>query len=75
MSKADEMFEKLNYYLIHCPDGFFFHNSNSDATIHFDTIKKRISCYSYDDMLTIGIELDELQAINQKVKELGWIEN
>ena len=72
MSEADKMFEELGYIYITCEDGFFYHNPMSDSVIHFDIIKKRISCYSYDTGLANGIELDELQAINAKVKELGW---
>ena len=74
MSEEDKMLEKLNYHFMHCDDRFFYHNPNSDCTIHFDIVKKRITCYDYDSCLANAIELEELQAINMKCKELRWLE-
>ena len=74
MSKADDMFKELGYCLIHCEDGFFYYNSINNNAIHFDKVKERITCYDYDTCLANAIELVELQAINEKCKELGWIE-
>lgn len=74
MSKvADIMFKELGYMYITCEDGFFYHHPLSDTCIHFNTIKKNVSCYDYDSMLSHASDMQELQAINEKVKELGWL--
>ena len=69
MSKADEMFKELGYKQL--KQKFFIMFSNTGLfgrkVIIFHKNKK------------IGVEglinLEELQAINEKVKELGWNEN
>lgn len=72
--QADEMFEKLGYIYVTCEDGFFYYHSLSDTCIHFNTIKKNVSYYDYDSMLSHALNMQELQAINKKVEELGWDE-
>lgn len=72
MSKADEMFEKLGYekqrtYL----DIQLYKNKNDYAEITFDLRDKTI-CVSNDENEAIYFTMQELQAINEKVKELGW---
>lgn len=71
MSKADEMFENLGYtkevrkkhirYFI--KNGFLL----PDSEISFDRNYKWVSA-------NFNLDMQELQAINQKCKELGWIE-
>ena len=76
MSKADEMFEKLGYEIIiddentlnYELEGFYM-----DKEIVFEKLDKSISIgYSNGD--TCYITMQELQSINEKVKELGWNE-
>lgn len=69
MSKADDMFNKLDYQVeegkrnifVYTPDDyqskFVFHKESQSSTIYKMLVNKK-----------------ELQAINEKVKELGWYE-
>lgn len=81
MSKADEMFEKLGYEKEYDskPEGVSddemlikYHNEFYNYYIQFwndKTVNKKVN---YDE---IGyLDIDELQAINEKVKELGWLD-
>lgn len=70
MSKADEMFEKLGYYK---DEGLYeIQYTSRDNQITFDKRNNTIIILSddYDDKINV----QELQAINEKVKELGWID-
>ena len=74
MSEADKMFEELGYYkdfddIIH----EYRKEENGDLfEIDFWLDDKEVSKNSYCE---IGyITMQELQAINQKCKELEWIE-
>ena len=68
MSKADEMFDDLGLWLEH-ENGIEFEVKNDDdKVIKINKERKEIACFSY-----YGFEwltLQELQAINEKVKEL-----
>ena len=73
--KAKEMFEKLGY-------GDYFNNglritySNFDKEckmIEFDLKKKQL-ILADDSEEVFELSLEELQAINQQVKDLGWYE-
>jgi len=68
MSKADEMFEKLGYEKI-CGDylecGYIGDNHNRIMFSNEKTINGK---------LCEDLTMKELQAINEKVKELGWNE-
>lgn len=76
MSKADEMFEKLGYEKIiesnvridYEKEGQFF-----DKEIVFELIDK-IICVELGTGESANINMQELQAINLKCKELEWIE-
>lgn len=75
MSKADEIFYKLGYgYATTYENGLFYHNGDNDRTICFDRVNKKVSAYNYDTVEAIGIDINELQVINQKAKELGWFD-
>ena len=69
---AKEIFEELGYeeledeYYSYTTDTGYFLN------IQFDTSTKQIIFSMADD--EVAINLDELNAINQQVKELGWNE-
>lgn len=63
---AREMFEKLGYELIHNIEyQIMYYNSRYDTYIYFYKTRKRIE-------ITNEFTLEELQAINQQIKELGW---
>ena len=63
MSKADEMFEKLGYMIFE--DDYKVIFDDRDVNIIFDKETKTINT---NDGITLNLE--ELQAINEKVKEL-----
>ena len=76
MSKADMMFEKLGYEIIIDDENTLNYELEGlymEKEIVFEKLDKSISIgYSNGD--TCYIEIQELQAINEKVKELGWNE-
>ena len=76
---ADEMFEKLGYKLeIDVPTNFIYQDKENNKEIRFWKIDKCV------EVSLIGVEdyegnsmfftMQELQAINKKVEELGWLE-
>ena len=75
MSKADEMFEELGYELVHyhysCDntDTYTYIEKGKNNYLRFNTGNKTF--YSLNDK-TYNIQ--ELQAINEKCKELGWLD-
>ena len=71
---ADEMFESLGYEKkkVHL-DIELYKSKNDYAEITFDLRDKTI-CASNDKDEAIYFDVKELQAINKKCKELGWIE-
>lgn len=79
MSKADEMFEKENYKLNDtCEENVITYTDKPNNkeylpnNIHFWKDTKTIS--KNGDVERICITMQELQAINGKCRELGWIE-
>lgn len=76
MSKADEMFEELGYQKKNLDLAFSrfweeWENVNLAKTFAFNTKYKTID---FTDENRYGITMEELQAINAKVKEFGWVE-
>lgn len=76
MSKADEMFEKLGYEYNEERDIFdnikeFYILPSQLKEIVFYHKDRKIACCQYYDCFDY-ITMQELQAINEKVKELGW---
>lgn len=84
MSKADEMFDELGYENLTDEDDEFINyskilipmKSEINIIIH---LSKKIECtHTYYDSYGIlqhkpyGIDIKELQAINEKCKELKW---
>lgn len=74
MSKADKMFEELNYQKLQNKNiGYARKNEKEEmSAIIFFMDKKQIGVH-YNNADTVGITMQELQAINEKVKELRWI--
>ncbi len=72
---ADEMFEKLEYEKEKGDlDIQLYKNKNGYGEIIFDLRDKAIRA-SNDENEAIYFNVKELQAINKKVEELGWIKN
>ena len=67
MSKADKMFEDLGFYIDENEERIIYDNCDND--ILFELKYKTIN---FDCSICISITL--LQAINEKVKELGWLD-
>lgn len=80
---ADEMFEKLGYEKIDKKGLKYIQyvrqiNKNTKENITFHKTFKKVEVYFYDyedyEELTKPIAMQELKAINEKVKELGWLD-
>lgn len=74
MSKADEMFEKLGYE-IEEKDNFKTYIKRHEYVTYrivFCIEQKCIEFCNDTDIYFTRFNLQELQAINEKVKELGW---
>ena len=74
---ADEMFEKLGYKKEKYDEIVFYYQLNGASEkygIEFDLDNKEITplCKSKENQ-AIYISIQELQAINEKCKELGWV--
>lgn len=68
MSRADGMFEKLKYKL-EFEDEISFTLANREKGRYITFMKNNKTL-----MLPCELTIQELQAINEKVKELGWNE-
>lgn len=71
---ADEMFEKLGYEILYESKRYIRYESEGvfmDNEIIFDLQRKTIQ-KEYLTGESQEITLQELQAINKKVEELGW---
>lgn len=71
MSKADEMFKEIKFIKIKDDDNFikYQHIINPFKTITFIKDRQHIKLNSLE---LLG--KNRLQAINEKVKELGWLD-
>lgn len=68
---ADGMFEELGYYKR--DNGIELQYRNEDKIIIFDRVDKTVSS---EDTFSFGVDditMKELQAINKKCVELGWL--
>lgn len=84
MTKADKMFEKLGYIknedkrVIIYKYNQYFNNFKIYKKIYFYKIEKQITFISYnlteDIKIDFNITMQELQTINEKCKELGWLD-
>ena len=84
MSEADRMFESLGYKKENLKDkfdriwGINYQNEKEWIDITIDHIDKEVCISTIGDVWSCGepvyIGMQELQAINEKVKELGWLD-
>lgn len=76
MSKVDEMFERLEYDEKHYYKEIeLYRDSKKCNCIQFDTFNKTFCKFNEDDSADVlDFSMQELQAINEKCKELEWIE-
>lgn len=71
--KADELFEELGYKKIRNNKDFEVYRKNDYNIIDFERDDKRVYKSAKYDTTSDGITMKELQAINKKCQELGWI--
>lgn len=69
MSKADKMFEELGYIKNYEVRNGVDYQSPNMSVIHFDKVDKLVNFYNEPH-----IDIKGLQAINEKCKELGWLD-
>ena len=71
MSKADEMFKKLGY-----ENGTGYNLGDGEKYIYYNIHYNNIRFYKKSKKISINgsFTMQELQAINLKCQELGWIE-
>ena len=77
MSKADEMFEKLGYKKdIDVNYGLIRYNKDDKYFIRFLIEDKAVEANSIidNDIYVLSINMKLLNAINEKCRELGWID-
>lgn len=85
MKTADEMFEELGYKKLEDKYNIDYNKiyrlTNGDMIkeqIRFCKLDKiiHIENYNFDDGVTFGkfLDMQELQVINKKVEESGWVE-
>lgn len=70
MSKADEMFGKLSYTKDDTENEIIYQNNNHEICFYLSRKMFDCGCGIGREFIT----MQELQAINEKVKELGWNE-
>lgn len=81
MSEADRLFEEMNFKKIKdteietiYKDEEYLMGDSCTHTILFAKVGKIVFSYSKERHEPMGIGIKELQAINEKVKELGWLD-
>ena len=70
MSKADEMFEELGYTVEEGNKNIFIYIDDGEYINHSFVIHKESKSITIYKQLTT---MQELEAINLKCKELGWL--
>lgn len=73
---ADEMFEELGYkkYITDKYQGYYQYGRQSNTICILFILDKKAIAIRYDGSNTPAITMNELQAINKKVEELGWLD-
>lgn len=80
MSKADKMFKDLGYKKVHDNKFQIVYRKNVsflDEDFDFRIVFAKIPKFVFSENErggTVGIEVRVLQAINEKAKELGWLD-
>jgi hypothetical protein len=70
MSKADEMFDELGTYKSETKDFISYRGKiNKNAGFLFNKKERTIILEGFN-----AIVMHDLQAINEKIKELGWLD-
>lgn len=72
MSKADEMFEKLEYEKTQSIKYIGYTNKKADLIL-FNLVEQTL-CIHKDNTEFPATSLPELRAINEKCREMGWLE-
>lgn len=73
MNKADKMFEELGYRKVIDNEYEIDYRNKRKSHIYFKKIDKSLDLASHDIKNKI-LPLEQLTAIIEKCKELGWIE-
>lgn len=73
MSKADEVFSKIEYEKIEDPKILKYENIKKNKRIYFIKRTVRYSYYNVSGESPSYLNMQELKAIYLKCKELGWI--
>ena len=73
MSEADKMFEKLKYKKNLTEMNNIKYYKDDDNVIYFVITHKTFHKTGEYDGMCDAINMQELQAINKKCEELGWI--
>ena len=69
---AEELFDDLGLWLERETPFDFEVKNDDDKVIKFNKERREIACFNYYDGFEY-LTLQELQAINKKVLELGWL--
>lgn len=78
MSKADEMFDELGYKIdINVKYGLIRYNKQDEYFIRFLIEDREIEVNSIKNNRAwiLSVDMKLLQAINEKCKELGWLDD
>lgn len=74
MSKADEMFKELGYEKTYTQLKDIKYYKDDDNVIYFRVKHKKFDKSGEYDGMCDYITMQELQAINEKCKELDWLQ-
>lgn len=69
---SEELFDDLGLYLERETPFDFELKNDDDKIIKINKERREIACFNYYDGFEY-LTLEELQAINKKVEELGWV--
>lgn len=72
MSKADEMFKRLGYKIGYESEFLICYRNKRNSHIYFYLSDKSLDLAT-SDIHNKKLPLEQLQAINEKCKELGWL--
>ena len=72
MKTADEMFEKLGYekHINNNNIGYYQYDKDDNTILILFIVNKKAVSLRYDGSIAPAMNMQELQAINEKVKEL-----